>query len=62
MDRIDLHVEVTPVSYDELAITKSQAETSEMIRERVIRARKFSSVDMSLRPKYIIIRKCQLTR
>jgi magnesium chelatase family protein len=26
MDRIDLHVEVTPVSYDELAITKSQPE------------------------------------
>lgn len=44
MDRIDLHVEVTPVSYDELAITKSQAETSEMIRERVIRAREIQQL------------------
>ena len=44
MDRIDLHVEVTPVSYDELAITKSQAETSKMIRERVIRAREIQQL------------------
>ena len=39
MDRIDLHVEVTPVSYDELAISNSIAETSEIIRDRVIKAR-----------------------
>jgi magnesium chelatase family protein len=44
MDRIDLHVEVTPVSYDELAVSKSQAETSEMIRERVIRAREIQQL------------------
>jgi magnesium chelatase family protein len=44
MDRIDLHVEVTPVSYDELAVTKSQAETSKMIRERVIRAREIQQL------------------
>lgn len=39
LDRIDLHVEVTPVSYDELAIHEYKAETSEYIRERVIQAR-----------------------
>lgn len=39
LDRIDLHVEVTPVSYDELAKFKRSGETSEMIRSRVIAAR-----------------------
>lgn len=39
MDRIDLHVEVTPVSYDELSSRKAADETSEHIVERVIRAR-----------------------
>jgi magnesium chelatase family protein len=39
MDRIDLHVEVTPVSYDELSILNQPAEKSESIRERVIMAR-----------------------
>lgn len=38
MDRIDLHVEVTPVNYDELSAVRP-AETSAQIRERVIRAR-----------------------
>jgi magnesium chelatase family protein len=38
LDRIDLHVEVVPISYDELT-THRQAETSEMVRERVIKAR-----------------------
>ena len=32
------------MSYDELAVTKSQAETSEMIRERVIRAREIQQL------------------
>ncbi len=40
MDRIDLHVEVTPVSYDELSIHQYKGETSGDIRERVVRARK----------------------
>lgn len=38
LDRIDLHVEVTPVSFDELSHTRP-AEKSADIRERVIRAR-----------------------
>ncbi len=39
LDRIDLHVEVTPVSYDELSSTKRASETSEDITKRVVRAR-----------------------
>jgi magnesium chelatase family protein len=38
LDRIDLHVEVTPVAFNELSTIKSQ-ENSGTIRERVIRAR-----------------------
>ncbi|MEL6122328.1 MAG: YifB family Mg chelatase-like AAA ATPase [Bacteroidota bacterium] len=39
LDRIDLHVEVTPVSYDELSTNDYRAESSQSIRERVNRAR-----------------------
>lgn len=39
LDRIDLHVEVTPVSYDELATTTRPRESSEDIAQRVIEAR-----------------------
>lgn len=38
LDRIDIHIEVTPVSFGELT-KKSRAEKSEIIRDRVIRAR-----------------------
>lgn len=38
LDRIDLHVEVTPVDFDQLS-EKRLTEKSEIIRERVIRAR-----------------------
>jgi magnesium chelatase family protein len=38
MDRIDLHVEVTPVSFNELSGTR-KTEDSSSIRERVIKAR-----------------------
>lgn len=38
LDRIDLHVEVTPVAFNELSNTK-KGESSNEIRERVIRAR-----------------------
>jgi magnesium chelatase family protein len=38
LDRIDLHVEVTPVPFSELS-AKASAEKSEQIRERVIKAR-----------------------
>ena len=38
LDRIDIHIEVTPVNFDQLADTR-KSESSEKIRERVIRAR-----------------------
>ena len=38
LDRIDLHVEVTPVKFDEMVATR-KSETSASIRERVIKAR-----------------------
>lgn len=43
LDRIDLHVEVTPVSFQQLS-TVANAEKSESIRERVIQARKIQSI------------------
>jgi len=39
LDRIDLHVEVVPVSYDELSSAEFKSETSDTVRERVQRAR-----------------------
>lgn len=39
LDRIDLHVEVTPVSYDELSSARPASEGSADIVERVIKAR-----------------------
>lgn len=39
LDRIDLHVEVTPVSFSELS-KERHAENSSMVRERVLKARK----------------------
>ena len=38
LDRIDLHVEVTPVSFDELS-SKEKGESSAIIRDRVIKSR-----------------------
>ena len=43
LDRIDLHVEVTPVSYDELADYTPSKENSESIVERVIKARQIQT-------------------
>lgn len=43
LDRIDLHVEVTPVSYDELSNHEYKSETSEQIVERVIKAREIQN-------------------
>jgi magnesium chelatase family protein len=40
LDRIDLHVEVTPVNFDELTQAKG-SETSQSLREQVIKARCF---------------------
>jgi magnesium chelatase family protein len=42
LDRIDLHVEVTPVSFDQIAYTRKN-ESSAEIRERVIKAREIQT-------------------
>jgi magnesium chelatase family protein len=42
LDRIDLHVEVTPVAFSELQSLKPQ-EKSELIRERVMKARELQA-------------------
>ena len=42
MDRIDLHVEVTPVNFNELSSLR-QAEKSEAIRQRVLQAREIQA-------------------
>ena len=39
LDRIDLHVEVTPVAFSELSNTNGKGENSEDIRKRVVEAR-----------------------
>jgi magnesium chelatase family protein len=39
LDRIDLHVEVTPVSYDELSSSRARGESSRDIAQRVVAAR-----------------------
>jgi len=43
LDRIDLHIEVTPVSFDEMTANR-KTETSAQIRERVIKAREIQSL------------------
>jgi magnesium chelatase family protein len=42
LDRIDIHIEVTPVDFEQLTDTR-KAEKSELIRERVIRAREIQT-------------------
>lgn len=42
LDRIDLHVEVVPVSFDEMTANR-KVETSETIRERVVQAREIQT-------------------
>lgn len=42
LDRIDLHVEVVPVSFDEMTANR-KVENSEQIRERVVKAREIQS-------------------
>jgi len=42
LDRIDIQIEVVPVSYDELSATRKN-ENSEIVRERVIKAREKQS-------------------
>ncbi len=43
LDRIDLHVEVTPVSYDELAKRGNKSESSKDVLERVVKARQLQT-------------------
>jgi magnesium chelatase family protein len=43
LDRIDLHVEVTPVDFNELSSDR-KAEASSLIRERVIKAREIQTL------------------
>lgn len=40
LDRIDIHIEVPRIKYQELKNNKSKKESSHLIRERVVRARK----------------------
>jgi magnesium chelatase family protein len=49
LDRIDLHVEVTPVNFNELASDRL-AEKSELIRERVIKAREIQLARFGANP------------
>ncbi|GAA4851542.1 YifB family Mg chelatase-like AAA ATPase [Algivirga pacifica] len=50
MDRIDLHVEVTPVSFDQMT-SAVQTESSEEIRKRVIQAREIQEKRFEGYPK-----------
>ncbi len=43
LDRIDLHVEVTPVAFSELSNTNNKEEQSSSIRDRVIKAREIQA-------------------
>lgn len=43
LDRIDLHVEVTPVSFSELAGRENDGENSRQIAERVVKAREIQA-------------------
>ena len=49
LDRIDLHVEVTPVDFNELS-SERKAEASELIRERVIKAREIQTERFKEKP------------
>jgi magnesium chelatase family protein len=49
LDRIDLHVEVTPVNFSELSSDRA-AEKSELIRERVMKAREIQVERFDKRP------------
>jgi magnesium chelatase family protein len=71
LDRIDLHVEVTPVPFDELAQRDHLAESSTTIRERVSRAREVQLeryadspevYNNSLMPPQLVERYCALDK
>ena len=50
LDRIDLHIEVPSLTYDEITSKNENAETSATIRARVIAARKFARARMKDSP------------
>lgn len=50
LDRIDLHVEVTPVSFDKLSADR-KSESSDVIRQRVIQAREFQKIRFEKYPE-----------
>jgi magnesium chelatase family protein len=50
LDRIDLHVEVTPVNFSELSSDR-MAEKSDLIRERVIKAREMQTERFGSKPE-----------
>lgn len=50
LDRIDLHVEVTPVSFDEMTANR-RSETSAAIRTRVEKAREVQTLRFKSRPE-----------
>jgi magnesium chelatase family protein len=43
LDRIDIHIEVTPVSFSELSSSERESERSEEVRKRVVAAREIQS-------------------
>jgi magnesium chelatase family protein len=49
LDRIDLHVEVTPVSFDQMTANRP-SEPSDVIRERVVRAREVQTTRFAEQP------------
>ena len=51
LDRIDLHVEVTPVSFDELT-ERRKSDSSSVIRNRVIKARKIQENRLGSKQMY----------
>jgi magnesium chelatase family protein len=68
LDRIDLHVEVTPVSFDEMTAFRKN-ETSIEIRERVVKARsiqseRFTDIEgiysNSMMPSQVVKKVCQI--
>jgi magnesium chelatase family protein len=56
LDRIDLHVEVTPVAFSELSNT-AKGEPSAAIRDRVIKAREIQSLRYKETPARMQMRK-----
>ncbi|MFD2033655.1 YifB family Mg chelatase-like AAA ATPase [Belliella marina] len=69
LDRIDLHVEVTPVKFDEMTSTR-KAESSKSIRERVIKGRELQVERFAktpeiycnaMMPSHMVKEVCQIT-